>query len=108
MYMYMWSQGESGVHVHVYVVTGGNQVFMYMWSQGESGDGYVQFRGPKKNCTKECILIIDRVTGEAILERISDTVQLKATRYLRDHLYSNTTFFWPKHGRCTIAVIAPS
>ena len=31
-------------------------------------------------CTKECILIIDRNTGEAILERISDTVQLKAIR----------------------------
>ena len=45
-------------------------------------EGYAQFRGPKKNCTKECILIIDRVTGEAKLERISDTVQLKAIRYV--------------------------
>lgn len=43
-------------------------------------DDYAQFRGPKKTCAKECILIIDRVTGEAILERISDTVQLKAIR----------------------------
>ena len=41
----------------------------------------MQFRGPKKTCAKECILIIDRETGEAILERISDTVHLKAIRY---------------------------
>jgi len=50
--------------------------------KGEAGDDYVQFRGPKKRCMKECILIIDSDTGEAILERISDTVQLKATRYV--------------------------
>ena len=43
-------------------------------------DDYAQFRGPKKLCAKECILIIDRDTGEAILEKISDTVQLKAIR----------------------------
>lgn len=48
--------------------------------QGEAGGDFAQFRGPKKSCVKECILIIDTTTEEAILERISDTVQLKATR----------------------------
>ena len=39
-----------------------------------------QFRGPKKPVTKECVLIIDTVSGEAVLERISNNIQLKAIR----------------------------
>ncbi len=45
-------------------------------------DGVAQFRGPKKACMKECVLIIDTQSGEAILEKISNTVQLKAVRYV--------------------------
>ncbi len=41
-----------------------------------------QFRGPKKPVTKECVLIIDTVSGEAVLERISNNIQLKAIRLL--------------------------
>ena len=50
-------------------------------NQAESVDDVAQFRGPRKNCTKECVLIIDTQTGEAILEKISNTVQLKAVRW---------------------------
>lgn len=39
------------------------------------------FRGPKKPCAKECVLIIDHNTGEITLERLSHNIQLKKTRY---------------------------
>ena len=40
----------------------------------------VYFKGSRKPCTKECILIINAKTGEATLEKISDAVQLKVVR----------------------------
>ncbi|XP_064401266.1 ELL-associated factor 2-like isoform X2 [Halichondria panicea] len=48
--------------------------------QAEWTDDVAQFRGPKKPVTKECVLIIDTVSGEAVLERISNNIQLKAIR----------------------------
>ncbi len=51
-------------------------------TQAEWTDDVVQFRGPKKPVTKECVLIIDTVSGEAVLERISNNIQLKAIRLL--------------------------
>ena len=39
-----------------------------------------QYKGSKKPCTKECILLINTETGEASLEKISSMVQLKAVR----------------------------
>lgn len=58
----------------------------------------VYFKGSRKPCTKECVLIINAKTGEATLEKISDTVQLKvvrdgterarSTKLLRDHSVS--------------------
>ena len=63
--------------------------------QAESVDDAFQFRGPKKPCLKECVLIINTETGEAILEKISNTMQLKAIRYTfkgiaRHHMMSST------------------
>ena len=34
--------------------------------------------------TKECVLIIDTASGEAVLERISNSIQLKAIRWALD------------------------
>ena len=49
--------------------------------QAESADDVAQFRGPKRPCTRECVLIINTETGEAILEKISSSVNLKSVRY---------------------------
>eukprot|EP00112_Aurelia_sp_Birch-Aquarium-sp1_P009845 Seg2135.1 transcript_id=Seg2135.1/GoldUCD/mRNA.D3Y31 product="ELL-associated factor 2" protein_id=Seg2135.1/GoldUCD/D3Y31 len=38
------------------------------------------FKGSKRPCTKECILIIDRETGEVKLERLASNIQLKKIR----------------------------
>ena len=68
--------------------------------QAESFDDAAMFRGAKRPVQKECILIINKVTGvrthdchikcctlcvclqEAVLERINTTVQLKSVRYV--------------------------
>ena len=49
--------------------------------KAESADDVVQFRGPKRPCTRECVLIINTETGEAILEKIGSSVSLKSVRY---------------------------
>ena len=55
-------------------------------THAEWTDDVAQFRGPKKPpVTKECVLIIDTVSGEAVLERISNNIQLKAIRLLVGH-----------------------
>ncbi|CAI7993730.1 ELL-associated factor 1 [Geodia barretti] len=48
--------------------------------QAESADDVAQFRGPKRPCTRECVLIINTETGEAILEKIGSSVNLKSVR----------------------------
>uniref|UniRef100_T2M7W4 ELL-associated factor 1 n=1 Tax=Hydra vulgaris TaxID=6087 RepID=T2M7W4_HYDVU len=42
--------------------------------------GFTTYKGGKKPCFKECILIIDQQTGEIILERISSNIPLKKHR----------------------------
>ena len=42
--------------------------------------GSTTFKGGKRPCTKECILIIDKETGEITLEKLSSTLQLKKSR----------------------------
>lgn len=39
------------------------------------------FKGNQRPYTKECVLIIDKVTGEITLERLSQNVQVKKTRH---------------------------
>ncbi|XP_065896602.1 ELL-associated factor 1-like [Dysidea avara] len=48
--------------------------------QAESEEHVTQFRGGKKICQKECVLIINTKTREATLERVTNTVQLKVLR----------------------------
>lgn len=38
------------------------------------------FKGNQKSYTKECVLFIDRVTGEITLEKLSSNIQVKKTR----------------------------
>ena len=38
------------------------------------------FKGNQRNYTKECILIIDKVTGEVTLEKLHSNIQVKKTR----------------------------
>jgi len=42
--------------------------------------GSTTFKGGRKPCSKECILIIDKATGEITLERISSNIPLKKSR----------------------------
>ncbi|XP_057293110.1 ELL-associated factor 1-like [Hydractinia symbiolongicarpus] len=42
--------------------------------------GTMTYKGGKKPCTKECILIIDKDTGEITLERLSSNIPLKKSR----------------------------
>ena len=53
----------------------------------------VYFKGSRKACTKECILIINGKTGEATLEKISDTVQLKVVRCVHMRCAPSLCFF---------------
>lgn len=62
---------------------------MFSQSKAESADDVSQFRGPKRPCTRECVLIINTETGEAILEKISSSVNLKSVRYSTAALYDN-------------------
>lgn len=38
------------------------------------------FKGSQRPYTKECVLIIDRSTGEITLEKLSSNIQVKKTR----------------------------
>ncbi|XP_014204723.1 ell-associated factor Eaf isoform X2 [Copidosoma floridanum] len=45
-----------------------------------AGVPHTVFKGSQKPYSKECVLIIDNVTGEIILERLSCNIQVKKTR----------------------------
>lgn len=45
-----------------------------------SGTSHTVYKGNKRPCPKECVLIIDHDTGAYTLERLSTHIQLKKTR----------------------------
>lgn len=45
-----------------------------------SGVPKTVFKGNQRNYTKECVLIIDKVTGEITLEKLHTNIQVKKTR----------------------------
>lgn len=45
-----------------------------------SGTTHTIYKGNKRPCQKECILIVDHVTGEIVLEKLTSSIQLKKTR----------------------------
>lgn len=45
-----------------------------------SGVPHTIYKGNQKKYTKECILIIDKETGDITLEKLSHNIQVKKTR----------------------------
>lgn len=45
-----------------------------------SGVPQTVFKGSQRPYNKECVLIIDRITGEITLEKLSGNLQVKKTR----------------------------
>jgi len=46
----------------------------------ESGGSATRYKGGRKPCTKDCVLIIDKKTGQITLERFTSTIPLKKCR----------------------------
>lgn len=45
-----------------------------------AGTEHTVFKGSQRPYQKECVLIIDRRTGEVMLEKLSSNIQVKKTR----------------------------
>lgn len=45
-----------------------------------AGTEHTIFKGSQRPYQKECVLIIDRRTGEVVLEKLSSNIQVKKTR----------------------------
>ncbi|XP_041366068.1 ELL-associated factor 2-like [Gigantopelta aegis] len=58
----------------------GHQVTVTVPHVQGSGTSHTVYKGNKKPCPKECVLIIDHDTGTFTLERLASAVQLKKTR----------------------------
>ncbi|CAG9830917.1 unnamed protein product [Diabrotica balteata] len=69
-------------------VPGVNQVTVTVPHLDGAGIPQTVFKGSQKPYTKECVLIIDRVTGEITLEKLSCNIQVKKTRseYNKPHM----------------------
>lgn len=63
-------------------VEGNHQVTVTVPHVEGSGTSQTVFKGNHKPVAKECILIIDHVTGEIVLERISQAISVKTTRWV--------------------------
>lgn len=46
-----------------------------------AGTPHTVFKGSQRPHHKECVLIIDKTTGEFILEKLTANIQVKKTRY---------------------------
>ncbi|PSN43936.1 hypothetical protein C0J52_03776 [Blattella germanica] len=57
-----------------------NQVTVTVPHLDGAGTPHTVFKGSQRPCQKECVLIIDRVTGEITLEKLSTNFQVKKTR----------------------------
>ncbi|XP_014673862.1 PREDICTED: ELL-associated factor 1-like [Priapulus caudatus] len=64
----------------VEVGEGGNEVTVTVPHVEGAGTNRTVYKGFKKPCHKECILIIDHATGEIKLEKLGSNIQLKKTR----------------------------
>lgn len=61
-------------------VSSNNQVTVTMPHLESSGVPKTVFKGNQRNYTKECVLIIDKITGEITLEKLHHNIQVKKTR----------------------------
>ncbi|XP_017781703.1 PREDICTED: ell-associated factor Eaf [Nicrophorus vespilloides] len=62
-------------------VGSGNQVTVTVPHLDEAVVPQTVFKGSQRPFHKECVLIIDRVTGEITLEKLTSNIQLKKTRF---------------------------
>lgn len=63
-------------------VASNNTVTVNVPNLESSGTPQTIFKGSQKPSMKECVLVIDRDTGEITLERLSMNIQVKKTRYV--------------------------
>nr|CAH7758438.1 unnamed protein product [Callosobruchus chinensis] len=61
-------------------VAGNNQVIVTVPHLDGAGVPQTVFKGSQRPYQKECVLIIDRATGEITLEKLSYNIQVKKTR----------------------------
>lgn len=66
------------VHTNEWYWTSRSQFVCF--SADTSGVPKTVFKGNQRNYTKECVLIIDKVTGEITLEKLHTNIQVKKTR----------------------------
>ncbi|CAI9717901.1 ELL-associated factor 1-like isoform X2 [Octopus vulgaris] len=57
-----------------------NQVTITVPHIESSGTTHTVYKGNKRTCPKECVLIIDNASGSVTLEKLSNTIQVKKTR----------------------------
>lgn len=57
-----------------------NQVTVTVPHIEGSGTTHTVYKGNKRPCPKECVLIIDKPSGTVTLEKLSNTIQVKKTR----------------------------
>lgn len=55
-------------------------ICLFFTSSDGAGTTQTVFKGSQRPYTKECVLIIDRVTGEITLEKLACNIQVKKTR----------------------------
>lgn len=59
-----------------------HQVTVTVPHQNGSGTAQTVFKGSHRPYQRECVLIIDRTTGEITLEKLTNNIQLKKTRFV--------------------------
>lgn len=61
-----------------------------------AGTLYTVFKGSKRPHCKECVLVIDKTTGEITLERLTSNIQVKKSRYIyyNDYNYSRLHIYY--------------
>uniref|UniRef100_A0A0A9YGA6 Ell-associated factor Eaf n=1 Tax=Lygus hesperus TaxID=30085 RepID=A0A0A9YGA6_LYGHE len=65
---------------HASIEVGANNQITVTHLEANTGAPQTVFKGSQRPYTKECVLIIDRNTGEITLEKLATNVQLKKTR----------------------------
>lgn len=65
------------------ILQGSSYILIWYWylaNADSSGVPKTVFKGNQRNYAKECVLIIDKTTGEVTLERLHHNIQVKKTR----------------------------
>lgn len=71
-----------------------NQVTVTVPHLDGAGTTHTVFKGNRKPYQKECVLIIDHSTGEITLEKLSNNIQVKKTRYVVKKILQQCTVLY--------------